>query len=475
MDKEIKEILSLFEEINKIPRCSRREENISRWLINWACEHKLESKRDRYNNVLIEIPPSKGYEDRESIAIQGHMDMVCEKSINSKHNFSTDPIKLVYNGEWLTADNTTLGADDGIALAIGLALALNKNIRHPKLELLFTTGEEIGLIGASHLEPGFFKSKTLINIDSEDEGVLIIGCAGGEDTTIRIDLEKEPADSDFYKLSVSGLLGGHSGIDINKHRANAIKIMAQLLKDIRKRFSIKLMDLNGGSARNAIPSYCEAIVAFKEKETGHIKDFISKFKNVIKEEYKEEHQLDINLLKIDKSSGLVLSEMSFNNILNILSELPHGVYEMSADDTHLVKTSNNLARVKIINNIIEISTNQRSLTASGLDEITKKIESIAEAYSASYVTDNRYPSWTPNKNSKLLKKGIETYEKLFFKKPKIEAIHAGLECGVIGSKADDIDMISIGPTIRYPHTPNERVNIDSIGKIWKFLLMLLSD
>jgi len=475
MDKEIKKILSLFEEINKIPRCSRREENISGWLINWAYEHIFESKRDRYNNVLIEIPPSKGYEDKESIAIQGHMDMVCEKSITSKHDFSTDPIKLVYNGEWLAADSTTLGADDGIALAIGLALALNKDIRHPKLELLFTSGEEIGLIGASSLEPDFFKSKTLINIDSEDEGVLITGCAGGEDTTIKMDLEKEPADSDFYKLSVSGLLGGHSGIDIDKHRANAIKIMTQLLKKTSKRFSIKLMDLNGGSARNAIPSYCEAIAAFKENEIWHVKDFISKFKNIIKEKYKEEQQLDINLLKIDKSSGLVLSEMSFNDILNILSELPHGVYEMSSDNTHLVGTSNNLARIKIINNSIEISTNQRSLTTSGLDEITKKIESIAKAYNASYVTDNRYPSWTPNKNSKLLKKGIETYEKLFFKKPKIEAIHAGLECGVIGSKADDIDMISIGPTIRYPHTPNERVNIASIGKIWKFLLMLLSD
>lgn len=476
MEKEIKTILSLFEDISSVPRCSKHEEKISSWLINWAVEHSLDVKRDRHKNVLMRVPASRGCEDEESIAIQGHMDMVCEKSIASKHDFSTDAIKLIYDGDWLTAYGTTLGADDGIAIAIGLALVLNKDEKHPELELLFTSDEETGLTGASNLEPGFFKSKTLINIDSESEGVLTIGCAGGEDTTINMNLEKESIGDEhvFYKLFVSGLLGGHSGIDINKGRANAIKIMVELMKEINLKFRLKLSEINGGSARNAIPSYCEAAVAFKENEIGQVINFVNEFRDIAKEEYKDEKQFDINLVKIKRNSDLILSRVSFNKVIDLLLELPHGVYEMSAYDKHLVETSNNLARVETIGNSIEISTNQRSLTASKLDEITKKIEFTAKAHNASYVSGNNYPSWQPNKNSRLLRKSIEIYKSLFLREPKIEVIHAGLECGVIGSKIDDIDMISIGPTIKDPHTPNETVNIPSIGKVWKFLSKLLS-
>lgn len=473
MNKNVENIISIFQEINKIPRCSKHEDKIAAWLVEWAKSHSFEYKRDNNNNVLITICASKGFEDRQSIALQGHMDMVCEKSKDSKHNFSKDAIELIYDGDWIKAKDTTLGADDGIALSVGLALALDKNIKHPKLELLFTSDEETGLNGASNLSNDFFESKLLINIDSEDADTITIGCAGGEDASVSLNIIRTFVNRDhhFLKISISGLYGGHSGIDINKNRANAIKLMTFLLNKLKNKFNIKLYEINGGSARNAIPVQCESIVAFKNSDKERIKLFIKEFQETTKRNYSNEKSLNISCTECKKEDMQVFDDSSFDKLLGLLVELPHGVYKMS--ENGIVETSNNLAIVETKESKVVIYTNQRSLIMDELGKITQKIENIARKYSAKCLKGNTYPSWQPDFNSKLLKKSIEIYKSLFATRPKIEVIHAGLECGIIGSKMGNLEMISIGPTIYDPHTVNERVSIQSIEKVWLFLTKII--
>lgn len=473
IDNNASLVVEMLKEINRVPRCSKHEEGIANYLADFAKEHGLKSKRDAFNNVLIELPATKGYENRPSVAIQGHMDMVCEKTIDSIHDFSKDPVEVIVDGNWIRSNKTTLGADDGIALAIGCALSVKKDVEHPKIELLFTSDEETGMNGAKNISSGFFESKRLINVDSEKEGVLTVGCAGGEDTdiTLPIGFEDSNEESKCYEIAIEGLLSGHSGIDINKNRANSIKLMAELLKQLNDRFGIELAYIEGGSARNAIPKFCRSSLCTKK----NIDALRSVIKNFIKEQrnkYSNEKNLKIRINKLDKLNKIIKAD-AVDSLLGLLNELPCGVSSMFSDK--VVETSDNLARVSIDKNSCSIFTSQRSLFDTGLDDITGRIESVAQKYGATCKSYNRYPSWQPNYNSYLLKKGIEVYEGLFFKKPDVEIIHAGLECGIIGSKVRDIDMISIGPTITDPHTPNERVYIPSIEKVWKFIVELLKN
>ncbi len=463
-NKSIDLIMENFKKISMIPRCSKHEEKIADYLIEWAKKNGFDYKKDGYNNVLIKVPAADGFERAESIAIQGHMDMVCEKTSDSKHDFSKDPIKIITDGDWIMADKTTLGADDGIAVAIGLSLGMDKNIGHPQLELLFTADEETGMNGAKNLSSDFFSSRKLINIDSEKEGVFTIGCAGGEDTDIILPIERGSAKNYYYEITINGLLSGHSGIDIDKNRANAIKLMSQLLKFMGN-FNIFLCSIEGGSARNAIPKSSRAVICCDNEINP---DIMNKFHLTIKKAYENEKNLTIQLKRLGNADRPITNSQ---NIINLIEELPHGVFKKT--ENNITETSNNLAKISTFDDEITISTNQRSLSEDGINIITKQIEEIADRYKAQYKSFNNYPSWKPNFNSELLKKSKNIYRKLFSVEPEIKVIHAGLECGIIGSKIKNIDMISLGPTIEDVHTPNEKLYVPSLEKIWTLLIKML--
>ncbi len=473
MNSVTEKVLGIFTEISNVPRCSKNEEKIGKWLQNWAAERDLEYKTDKAGNVLIKVPGKNGLEKSQPIALQGHMDMVCEKTPDSTHDFSKDPIKLMEIDGWLTADKTTLGADNGIALAISLALADSKDIKHPPLELLFTVDEETGLTGANFIEPGFIDSKILLNIDSEDEGVLTIGCAGGRDTKIELPLNYIDANSfvSNFKISLTGLKGGHSGVDIIKNRANAIKIMARLLNRINNKFGLNIIDFNGGSAHNAIPRYCVCDVAIEENDLVELENELAEFQKIVSNEFKNEDKINFKIEKIDFVEKIIDS-VSSEKMIDLLIALPNGIFSMSEEIENLVETSNNEATANIIDGKLHILSSQRSSVVSKLDNLTNKIEAVCRLANADYESGNGYPAWEPNWDSKLLAKCKQTYFDLFKKEPVVEVIHAGLECGIIGSKFENMDMISIGPTIENPHSPDERMKISDIEKIWNFLIGL---
>ncbi len=477
--EKTKDILKWFEEVTKIPRCSKHEEKICQWLMNWAQENGFDTKMDNTGNILIKIPASSGYENSPVVVIQGHVDMVCEKTPDSTHDFSKDPIKLIYDGDWLTADKTTLGADNGIAIAMAIVLALDKELAHPPLEFLFTVDEETGLTGVNALEPGFIEGKILINVDSEDEGYFTVGCAGGMNTYLSLPLHFEEVSADFipYKLKAGGMKGGHSGIDINAEKANAIKILGRTLFSIKKEVDIKLIDIKGGSAHNAIPRDAEAHLYIPRDGIQRVTELINQFENTLKVEFNNTDP-DIQLsLQEDKENdhGQALSSEETQKIVELILAVPHGVDAMSVDIENLVETSNNFANIKIEENTLKILTSQRSSIVSRLEALTERIESVVRIAGGSAQSGDGYPPWQPNMDSPLLKMSTELYEKTFNKKPVVEVIHAGLECGIIGEKNPGMDMISIGPTLKYPHSPDEKIHIGTIGKVWDFLVVLLKE
>jgi len=474
-----KEVLKWFEEITKIPRCSKHEEKIASWLLDWAKEHNFEAKTDKVKNIAIKVPASSGFENSPIVVIQGHMDMVCEKTPDSDHDFSKDPIKLIYDGEWLTADKTTLGADNGIAIAMAMALALDKDVGHPQLELLFTVDEETGLTGANELAPGFIDGKILINVDSEDEGVFTVGCAGGINTysTVPFETESVPGDLKQYKITAGGMKGGHSGIDISLEKANAIKVMGRALYQLVKDgIDVKIADIAGGSAHNAIPRDCESVVYFSADNFEKAQTAIAEAQAQLNEEHKN---TDPDLFLSIKENNETYTQISTSNgskkIIDFIFAFPHGVDTMSTDIKDLVETSNNFANINIEDGKIKTLSSQRSSIVSQLNAHSQKIEAVARLAGGEAKSGDGYPPWPPNMESKLLAKSIALYEKLYNKKPVVEVIHAGLECGIIGDKYPGMDMISIGPTLKYPHSPDEKVHIGAIGQIWDFIAALMQE
>jgi aminoacyl-histidine dipeptidase len=480
MDDITEQIISHFREVSRIPRCSRNEGKIAMWLKKWALRHGFSVKFDSMNNIVIGVPGSKGCEYLPSIIIQGHMDMVCEKTQESNHDFSRDSIIPVVDDEWLRAQGTTLGADNGIAIALALALAEDKSLKHPPLELLFTVDEETGLTGANALTPDFISGDVLLNVDSEDEGIFTVGCAGGLNTTIKMPLRFSPLPDNMltFSLVVDGLSGGHSGVDIYEGRANANKLIAGALSLIADRIDVRILDVSGGSAHNAIPRYAQAMVAAVTDNKEVILDMISDFESKMKSEYSEIENGIIIRVKADSSNlqkeitDSIDSETT-SQIIGLLQELPHGVTSMSPDIKGLVETSSNLATINIDDGELIIISSQRSSSDPGLSSLTSSIEKIAKKYGATYEHNSGYPAWQPDMSSPLLKRCMEVYSSVFDEKAKIEIIHAGLECAVIGSKFENMDMISFGPTIRNPHSPDECLHIPSIRKIWDFLIALL--
>ena len=478
MDQKVARILELFQQINEIPRCSKHEERIVLWLRQWAEEKQFRVKVGAGGNMVITVPPSAGYEHSPGIVIQGHVDMVCEKSPDSDHDFTRDPIRHVFKDDWLMADKTTLGADNGIALAMAMALATDDKVAHPQLELLFTVDEETGLNGAKLLEPGFVKGKVLLNVDSETEGEFTVGCAGGRNTLVSRKLTSEDLaeDSPFFNLKVQGLHGGHSGIDIHKQRANANKVLARTLNRIIQSCPIRLLSLKGGTAHNAIPRDAAATFACDPSEAATVTKIISEFEKTIQAEYAPiESLMTIALSPVDSGSqeNKALSQQESQRVVDLILTLPHGVMGMSADIEGLVETSNNLARVELIDGSLQILTSQRSSVMSKMDEVTTIINASAALAGADFQSDSEFSPWTPDMQSALLKRCKEVYEKISGRQPTILSLHAGLECAIFGEKYEGMDMISFGPTMQDPHSPNERLFIPSIGKVWEFMVALL--
>ena len=479
MDSATAHILEKFEQISSIPRCSKKEAKIVEWVENWADQAGYAVRKDAAGNMCITLPASAGSENAPVIVVQGHLDMVCVKTETSDHNFDSDPIRLLTKGDWLTADQTTLGADNGIAIAMALALAENTEIQRPPIELLFTVDEESGLIGANKMESGFVSGKLLLNLDSEEEGEFTVGCAGGQDTLLKLALDFSPVAEDWQvmRLSVQGLRGGHSGIDIGKHRGSANKLLARALHAVNKSAQIRIVNINGGITHNAIARDAHALIVVEPGRQAAVQACVNDFSTTATEEYgKIEPNLVVALAPAgkDEAASNCLSPGATRTTIGLLMALPHGVADMSAEIAGLVETSNNLATIKTTADKLEILSSQRSSSMSRLAEITARIESIAALAGAAIVHENSYPAWPPNMQSALIDRCKALYNQLFEKEPLIQTIHAGLECGLIGAKHPGMDMISFGPTIENPHSPHERLHIPSIAKTWEFLVALLA-
>ncbi|MHC1704843.1 MAG: aminoacyl-histidine dipeptidase [Tenuifilaceae bacterium] len=471
------EIWKYFLEICKIPRPSKKEEKIINYLLEFAKEHKLEVNNDEAGNVVIKKSATAGFENLEPVVLQSHVDMVCEKNSDTVHDFMIDPIIPYIDGEWVKAKGTTLGADDGIGIASQLAILASKNINHGPIECLFTVDEETGLTGAFEMKSGFFNSKILINLDSEDEGELFIGCAGGIDTvaTFAYDEEKIPSDFIAYKLTVKGLKGGHSGDDIDKNLGNSIKIISRFLWKSTNKYDLRLSLLDGGNLRNAIAREAYAIfVVHKDDKAQLVNDF-DQYKAEIVNEIKDVEPGITIILEDHNLPEYVIDEPTHFDLLNSLYACPHGVIAMSRQLKGLVETSTNLASVKFIqDNQILVTTSQRSSVESAKNDISNMVESVFRLANANVQHSEGYPGWTPNTNSEILNITKSAYKKLFGVDPIVRAIHAGLECGLFLEKYPYLDMISFGPTIKGAHSPDERLNIETTKKYWDLLLEVLT-
>ena len=471
-------VWSYFESICKIPRPSKREEKIIAYLTEFAQLHELSFKKDSVGNLLICKPAAKDMEDHRTVVLQSHLDMVCEKNSGTIHDFDTDPIKPFIDGDWVTAEGTTLGADCGIGIAASMAILVADNLKHGPIECLFTVDEETGLTGANALEPGFFSGKALINLDSEDEGELFIGCAGGIDTVASIHFELVTPSTGMFplRISVSGLQGGHSGDDINKNRGNAIKVLNRFLWQTKQKYQIYLADFQGGNLRNAIAREASALLLIPQSKKEEIAiDF-----NIFRSNMESEILINEPFMKLTLESAefpdLVIDQLSQIKLINALYACPHGVLTMSTRMPGLVETSTNLASVKIKpGNLIEITTSQRSDLETGKMDAANMVESVFQMIDADIRHSDGYPGWAPNPNSGLLRITKLSYNNLFQVEPIVRSIHAGLECGLFLEKFPGLDMISFGPTMRGVHSPDERINIGTVDKFWRLLVDVLAN
>ena len=472
-------VWNYFEEICQIPRPSKKEEKIRKYLVAFGKQNNLETKTDEVGNVIIKKNATAGMENRKINVLQSHMDMVCEKNSDVKHDFDNDPIQPVIDGDWVTAKGTTLGADDGIGIAVQLAILSSIDIIHGPIECLFTVDEETGLTGAFALQPGFLEGRVLINLDSEDEGELFIGCAGGIDTvaTFKYKPVKTPNNTISYKISISGLKGGHSGDDINKGFGNSVKILTRFLWNASNDLNIHVAHFDGGNLRNAIAREATAVFTIKPKRKERMLSYVELFSNAVKEELSmTEPDLSIQIEEVSVPK-IVLNKKVQNRLLNSLYACPHGVISMSQKMPGMVETSTNLASVKFRGkNRIEVTTSQRSDSGTAKLDIAHMVESVFRLARAAKVThSDGYPGWTPNPDSNILKITEKAYKDLFRTDPVVRSIHAGLECGLFLEKYPDMDMISFGPTLRRVHSPDERINIETVRKFWELLLEVLKN
>ncbi len=469
-------VFEIFGEILSVPRPSKHEERMTKFLMDWAEKRGLEHERDEIGNVIIRKGASKGMENKPWVCLQSHMDMVCEKNGDKVFDFMKDPIEAQIVNQWLMAKGTTLGADDGIGIATALAILDSEDIEHGPIECLFTVDEETGLSGANALSPNLLKSRILLNLDSEDEGEMFIGCAGGVDTLAKLPFEKEETPQGaYFRISVKGLKGGHSGDDINKGLGCANKLLNRILWEADKEMDMRLSCFNGGNLRNAIAREAYADVVIMEQESEDLKRLVEKFGEELRYEFRStEPNLQIRIEKVAKPA-FVVDMLSQDNLLNVLYACPHGVLAMSREIPGFVETSTNLASVKTEETHFFITTSQRSSVESAKEAAASKVESCFLLAGADVEHSDGYPGWAPNTDSHVLKVAVESYKKLFGKEPVVRAIHAGLECGLIGEKYKDMDMISFGPTLRGVHSPEERLEIATVELFWRHTLEILKN
>lgn len=471
------EVFKYFREISKIPRGSGNEKGVSDYLVSFAKEHKLDYIQDKALNVIIKKPGTKGYENSQGVVIQGHMDMVCEKKPGVDHDFTKDPIELRVVDDMLYATGTTLGGDDGISIAMGLAILASDEIDHPPIELVVTTSEETGMDGAIALDPKAVSGRTLINIDSEEEGILTVSCAGGCTSRISIPITWESAkeNTTAFSVEIKGLNGGHSGIEINKGRANSNKLMGRLLKNLSSVLSFNLNSISGGSKHNAIPREAQAVICVSKNDESLLKNKISDIERAFKGEFKTaDPNLQISLKTAEAMPEMVMTEETTNNVVNFLFLIPNGIQTMSMDIPNLVESSLNLGVVLTNKNSVEFISSIRSSVRSLKENIYNSIVALGNLTNATVTEESGYPEWQYNSDSKIRDTFIKVYEKLFGKKPEVAAIHAGLECALFAEKFNgEIDMVSIGPSMFGVHTANEHLSIPSTQRTWQLLLEVL--
>ena len=466
-----------FAALSRIPRGSKNEAAAAQYVLDTARQLGLEARQDAAGNVFVGIAAAPGRERVPSVCLQSHLDMVCEKNSDKAHDFTKDPIELVREGDALRANGTTLGADNGVGVAAALAIAEDRSLEHGPLEMLFTTDEETGLTGAQRLEAGFLRSRILINLDSEEEGQIYVGCAGGVDTQGAWKVAREAPRPNVVplELRVTGLRGGHSGVDIDKGRGNALKIANRVLRALAEDAGVRLVAIRGGNKRNAIPREAFATFCVARSRAGRARKLVSRWEGIVRDELGSvEPDLKVAVAEAAPADGLaVLKRKHQKQILQTISALPHGVTKMSAAIAGLVETSTNVAVIATEGDTVSLATSQRSSVASEIQEIAQTVRAVLEMGGATVTQGDAYPGWKPNVESPTLKKAIATYASLYGKEPEVKAIHAGLECGLIGEKYPGIDMISFGPTLQGVHSPDEKILVDTVPRFWRFLTALL--
>ena len=471
-----REVFTIFDEITKIPRPSKKEEKIRQFILDFAKAHILEAKTDAVGNVAINIPATPGCENAPKVILQGHMDMVCESNDKS-FDFTTTPITTIVEGEWVRADGTTLGADNGIGVAAGLALLTDPNVKHGPVEALFTMDEETGMTGAFNIGEGMIDGDILINLDSEDDAEIFVGCAGGVDTVCTFKYNRTFAPKDFHYLKISVLngQGGHSGGDIHLGRANANKLLCRFLFDVSRNHEVVLSEIDGGNLRNAIPRAAHAVVGVHASKKDDIAAMFNRYVADVKDEYADiEPTLELKLETVDMPDFCVDSETS-TAVIRAIYSAPHGVVSMSRDLEGLVETSTNLASVKMgADSTIVVTTSQRSSVDSRKWDIANQVEAHFLLAGATVTHGEGYPGWKPNMNSPIMKIASDAYRELYRVTPAIKAIHAGLECGLFLEKYPHLDMVSFGPTLRDVHSPSERMHIPAVERFYEQLKLTLA-
>ena len=471
-------VFEQFAKINQIPRPSKREEKMIEYLKEFGKSHGLETVVDETGNVLIRKPATPGHENRKTVILQSHMDMVCDKLVDVEFDFDKDAIQTYVDGEWLRAKGTTLGADDGIGCAIELAVLDSDDIEHGPIECVFTRDEETQLTGAMGMKSGFMNGDYLINLDSEDEGQFFVSCAGGRSTiaTFSVEREEAPAGYFFMEAAVKGLVGGHSGDDINKKRANAIKLLTRFIYTEMQKTDVRLVSFNSGKLHNAIPRDGKVVFAVPAADKEMVKaDFNVFVANVEDEFHVTDTAMEFALTSTDAAA--VITKAVGDNIIFALQAVDNGVFAMYQDEAldWLVETSSNVAAVKTTDNEVEVLSSQRSCVMSNLDNMCNTVAAAYRLAGAKVITTDGYPAWKMNPHSKLVDITAETYRKLFGKEPKVLGIHAGLECGLFSERYPNLDMVSFGPTLRYVHTPDERLLIPTVQMVWDHLLEILKN
>ncbi len=470
-------VWDIFEEICQHPHPSKKEDKLAAYIINFAEEHGLTVKKDALGNFTIKKPATPGMENRKPVCIQGHIDMVCEKNSDVEFDFDNDPIQPYIDGDWVKAKGTTLGADNGIGVAMGMAVLISDDIAHPQFEVLCTLDEETGLTGAMELGTDIMDAEILINLDSEEDGAFTIGCAGGLNTagTFKYDDDTVPENHVAYKLTVKGLKGGHSGIEIHDGRGNSLKFLNRLIWNLANKYHVCLSSINGGNKHNAIPREAFAVVTVPAEYESNFNDYVANFNKTVQAEYAtKEPKLNITAEKTEMPSRVMTAEFQ-QRLSNSFYAMPHGVIRMSPDIDGLVQTSTNFAIVETRDDEVYVLTSHRSSVESEIPDIGNMVCCALALGGAEVVSSDGYPPWEPNMNSPILIEASKIFEKMHGRKPVIEAIHAGLECGLIAEKYPGMDMLSFGPNLKEVHSPDEMLQISTVGNCWNLLVEILKN